>query len=314
MFQVRQVNAAAVRRFEHSVRRRRLTNVFYFRFEIFLAELFIGKKTCFDAVKRVSGERMIIEIAVLLIERDAIGCDLRWRFLLLVNQLSPVHDQLETFLWLRRRMPIEESPRFPTFEVNNNDRALAGIRDERGARTCVDPNVVEITFRRRDIFAEWDGLYDLIRPQINFHQLRSALDDSLHFGRGGIEHPEIVLIINYDTLYADEMRTGRARPVPLLVGKWFRLAIYNLCDGNRMVIRPEGKIHEDATGFRRNTDSRDLLIRKTGHLFEFCGGDERRSAKKKNKSKTVAHKKDSPLMPKADDHLAKQRVSQNHSL
>ena len=83
------------------------------------------------------------------------------------------------------------------------------------------------------------------------------------------------------------------------------MAVYNFCDGNRMVIRPEGKIHEDATGIRRNTDSRDLLIRKTGHLFEFCGGDERCSDKTKAKSKTVAHKKDSLLMPEPDDHLAK---------
>ena len=106
VFQVRQVNAA-VRRFQHSVRRRCLPNVFHFRFEVFLAELFIGKKTCLDAVKRVSAERVIIEIAVLRIERDAIGCDLRRRFLLLVNQFSAVHDQLETFLWLGREMAIE---------------------------------------------------------------------------------------------------------------------------------------------------------------------------------------------------------------
>ena len=97
VFQVRKVNAA-VRRFEHPVRRRRLRNFFHFGLEIFLAEPFVGKKTCLDAVKRVSGERVIIEIAVPRIERDAIGRDLRWRFLLLVNQFSPVDDQLETFL------------------------------------------------------------------------------------------------------------------------------------------------------------------------------------------------------------------------
>ena len=106
VFQVRQIDAA-VRRFEHSVRRRRLPNVFHFRLEILLAEVFIGKKTCPDPIKLVSGKRVIIEIAVLRIERDAIGCDLRWRFLLLVNQFSSVNDQLETFLWLRRRMAIE---------------------------------------------------------------------------------------------------------------------------------------------------------------------------------------------------------------
>ena len=106
VFQVRQIDAA-IGRFEHSVRRRRLPNVFHFRLEILPAEVFIGKKTRLDAVKLVSGERVIIEIAVLRIERDTIGCDLRWRFFLLVNQFPAVHDQLETFLWLRRRMAIE---------------------------------------------------------------------------------------------------------------------------------------------------------------------------------------------------------------
>ena len=88
VFQVRQINAA-VRRFEDSVRRRRLPNVFHFRFEIFLADVFIGKKTCLDAVQRVSGQGVIVEIAVFRIECDAIGCDLWWRFLLLVKQFSP---------------------------------------------------------------------------------------------------------------------------------------------------------------------------------------------------------------------------------
>ena len=106
VFQVRQIDAA-IGRFEHSVRRRRLPNLFNFRLQIFLAELFVGKKSCLDPIKRVSSERVVVEIAVLRIERDAIGCDLRWRVLLLVNQFSSVHDQLETFLWLRRSMAIE---------------------------------------------------------------------------------------------------------------------------------------------------------------------------------------------------------------
>ena len=78
VFQVCQIDAA-VRRFEHSVRRRCLPDVFHFRFEILLAELFVGKKTRLNPVKLVSGERVVIEIAVLRIERDAIGCDLRRR-------------------------------------------------------------------------------------------------------------------------------------------------------------------------------------------------------------------------------------------
>src|SRR4029079_12545386 len=106
VFQVRQIDAA-IRRFEHSVRRLRLANAFDFRFEILLAELFIGKKTRLDSVKLVSSKRVIIEIAVLRFERDAIGCDLRWLSLLLVDQFSAVRDQLKTFLWLRRRMTVE---------------------------------------------------------------------------------------------------------------------------------------------------------------------------------------------------------------
>ena len=76
VFQVRQINAA-IRRFEHSVRRGCFPSFFDFGFEVFLAELFIGKKACFNAIKRVSGQRVIIEVTVLGIERDAIRCDLR---------------------------------------------------------------------------------------------------------------------------------------------------------------------------------------------------------------------------------------------
>ena len=117
MFQVRQVNAAAVRRFEHSVRRRRLTNVFHFRFEIFLAELFIGKKTCFDAVKRVTGKRVIIEIAVLRIERDAIGCDLRWRFLCWSINSFPFTTSLKPFSGRVEVWPSSSRRAFPFFRL-----------------------------------------------------------------------------------------------------------------------------------------------------------------------------------------------------
>jgi len=50
-------------------------------------------------------------------------------------------------------------------------------------------NIVEITFLRRYIFTEWDCLDDLVRGEINLHQLWSALDDLLHFWRCRIEDP-----------------------------------------------------------------------------------------------------------------------------
>ena len=84
MLQVGQIKTA-VRRLEYPVRCRRLPGIFDLRFEVFLAELFVGKKTCFDAIKRVTGERVIIEIPIFRIERDAVRCDLGWRLLLLVN-------------------------------------------------------------------------------------------------------------------------------------------------------------------------------------------------------------------------------------
>ena len=61
-------------------------------------------------------------------------------------------------------------------------------------------NIVEITFLRRYIFTGWDCLHDLVRCEINLHQLWSALDDLLHFWRCRIEDPQIILIIDYHAL------------------------------------------------------------------------------------------------------------------
>jgi hypothetical protein len=47
-------------------------DVFHFRFQLAFPELFICEKTRLDPVKRVTGQRVVIEVAVLRIERDAI--------------------------------------------------------------------------------------------------------------------------------------------------------------------------------------------------------------------------------------------------
>src|SRR5215217_2210798 len=140
-------------------------------------------------------------------------------------------------------MAIEQPPRLPGFDVHHNDRAFAGIGDKRDASARVDPHIVEITLVRRYMFIEWDCSDDLIWLQINFHELRSAPNDSLHFRRRRIEYPEIVLIIHNNTLHADEMGGGRTELVPLLVGKWFRFAIYDFCDGGGMLIRIVSRRH-----------------------------------------------------------------------
>jgi hypothetical protein len=43
----------------------------------------------------VAGERVIIEEAVLRIERDTVRCDLRRTFLLLIDRFFPFDDQLK---------------------------------------------------------------------------------------------------------------------------------------------------------------------------------------------------------------------------
>jgi hypothetical protein len=88
----------------------------------------------------------------------------------------------------------------------------------------------------------------------------------------------------------------RARLVPLVVREWFRLAVYDFCDRNGVLIRPIGKIHENAAGFCGDADTGHLLVRKTSHLVEICGGDER-SDKRKREGKANPHKTDSPLVP-----------------
>ena len=102
-------------------------------------------------------------------------------------------------------MAIEKSSRFPAFKVDNDDRAIGGFRDKRSVGARVDANIVEITFLRRYIFTERDCLDDLVRSEINLHQLWSAFDDLLHFWRCRIEDPQIVLIIDYHALHADKM-------------------------------------------------------------------------------------------------------------
>lgn len=71
VFKIGKINAA-IRRFQHPIGCWRLPDVFHFRFQLAFPELFICEKTRLDPVKRVTGERVVIEVAVLRIERDAI--------------------------------------------------------------------------------------------------------------------------------------------------------------------------------------------------------------------------------------------------
>jgi hypothetical protein len=105
----------------------------------------------------------------------------------------------------------------------------------------------------------------------------------------------------------------RAGLVPLVVREWFRLAVYDFCDRNGVLIRPIGEIHENAAGFCGDADTGHLLVRKTSDLVEICGGDER-SDKRKREGKVNPHKTDSPLVPGPDDRCAKHDISQNLSL
>ena len=100
VFEIGEIKTA-VCRFEHSVGRRCLSDVFYFGSEIFLTEVFVGKISSLDSVQRVSCERVIIQITVLQIERDTVGCNLRWRLFLFVDQLLAVDHEPEILFWLR---------------------------------------------------------------------------------------------------------------------------------------------------------------------------------------------------------------------
>src|SRR6266480_7600284 len=148
---------------------------------------------------------MVIEIVVFHIEGDAIRCDLRWRFLLLVDQCFAIHNELHVLFGLSGWMAVEKPSSVATFEIDNDDRAVGGFRDERAIGSRVDANIVEVAFLRRHIFAEWDCLYNLIGRKINLHQLWSTLHDLLHFWRRRMEYPQIILIIDDHALHADEM-------------------------------------------------------------------------------------------------------------
>src|SRR6266487_1805484 len=143
-------------------------------------------------------------------------------------------------------MIVEQSSRFAANKIGNDDCALGGVGDERFSIGGVDSDVVQITFRRRDIFTEWNYLRYLVCGEIDFDQLRSTFDDLLYFRRRRIENPKIVLIANHDALHTNEMRFGRTRLataspsdggfVPFVIRKGARLAVDDLGHRQGMVV------------------------------------------------------------------------------
>ena len=115
-----------------------------------LRGILVGEVARLNPVECVAGERVIIKVAVLRIERDAVRRDLRRTFPLLIDQFFPVDDQLKSWLRFGGFMIVEQSSRFAAYEIDNDDCALAGVSDERFAIGGVDSNVVQITFRGRD--------------------------------------------------------------------------------------------------------------------------------------------------------------------
>ena len=88
----------------------------------------------------------------------------------------------------------------------------------------------------------------------------------------------------------------------LLVWEWFRLAIYDLCDGNGMLIRPVWEIHENAAGFSRDADSGHLLVRKTGDLLQVRSRNGCCVDNKSGENQMIKmHEKSSSLSRELDD-------------
>src|SRR4051812_46844492 len=167
-------------------------------------------------------------------------------------------------------MSVQQPARFPGLEIDDDDGAFAAIGDEGNVRGGVDANIVQVRFRRGDIFTERNRLHHLVRVQVHFHELGPAFLDFLHLRGGGIEDPKIVLVIDHDALDTDEMRTGGAGLVPFVVRKGFRFAVNDLCDGEEMIVGPIREVHEDASGFLRNADAGDLLIVEAGDLDQLA--------------------------------------------
>src|SRR4029077_16569687 len=97
------------------------------------------------------------------------------------------------------------------------------------------------------------------------------------------------------------MRGGSARLVPSLVWKWFRLAVYDLCDGNGRLIRPVWEIDENAAGFYRDADTGYLLVGKTGDLLQLRSSDGCCVDNKSGENQMNAHEKSSSLSRELDD-------------
>ena len=102
----------------------------------------------------MTGKCVVIEITVFHIQDDAIRCDLRRRFLLLVDQRLAVYDELHVLFGLSGWMAIEKPSGFAIFKIDNDDRALGRFRDEGSIGTRLDANIVEVTLPWRHVFTE----------------------------------------------------------------------------------------------------------------------------------------------------------------
>jgi hypothetical protein len=155
-------------------------------------------------------------------------------------------------LELLRDHPL--APASPGGEIDDDQsvrpRPRAGVRDERHPRlatTQVEPDVVQVGGRERDIGREPDGLDHAVSLGIDADELRSAQDRRAELDRAGVEQPQPPVGIDDDALDRDQT-VGRALLVEdVEIGGWVGdlVAVAQLGDGEVNRVAPARVAHED---------------------------------------------------------------------
>ena len=156
--------------------------------------------------------------------------------------------------------------------VDDDDRAEAGVGHVEEAR--VDPHVTQHGPRRRQVGAERVDAAHLVRPEVDLHQLRPAVDHAPVMRRRVVDGPQVVVAIGVQAVRAHESpvrRQTRAPLVPLTAGEGREATVRRrFSDRRRGHLRPAREVAEEPAA-RRHRGVRDHDVARRGDRDQLHG-------------------------------------------